>query len=79
MPEVEPKEGQSPWLMLIQVLPTGLDLDRPAEADERRWQASPQARFERLLRETGVADRAARATAPTCGWSTPRGARPRAT
>ncbi len=51
---VEPREGQSPWLMLIQVLPAGTALDEAAAEHDRRWQASPQARFERLLRETGV-------------------------
>ncbi|HEX5270766.1 MAG TPA: DNA methyltransferase [Gemmataceae bacterium] len=42
------------WLMLIQQLPLGLSLDEAAEKDKRRWQAAPQARFERLLRETQV-------------------------
>ncbi|HKI32612.1 MAG TPA: N-6 DNA methylase [Gemmataceae bacterium] len=43
-----------PWLMLIQILPTGLALDEEHPADDRHWKASPQARFERLLRETQV-------------------------
>ena len=45
-----------PWLMLIQRVKLGLDLDDTPETDakDHRWQASPQARFERLLRETGV-------------------------
>jgi hypothetical protein len=30
----------------------GLDLDAHDEREGRHWQASPQARFERLLRET---------------------------
>ncbi len=47
-------EGQLPWLMLIQVLKLGTDLDAVSEADDRHWQATPQARFERLLRETKV-------------------------
>jgi hypothetical protein len=42
------------WLMLIQTLPVGTPLDEVVEKDERRWHATPQARFERLLRETGV-------------------------
>jgi hypothetical protein len=42
------------WLLLVQALPTGTPLDEVAEKDERRWQATPQARFERLLRETQV-------------------------
>lgn len=52
--EVDPKEGQSPWLMLVQLIPTGADFDKIAVADERQWQATPQHRFERLLRETEV-------------------------
>src|SRR5262245_61070219 len=42
--------------MLIQRVTAGLDLDETPEADSKdhRWQASPQARFERLLRETQV-------------------------
>jgi len=44
------------WLMLIQRVKLGLDLDAAPETDakDHRWQASPQARFERLLRETQV-------------------------
>jgi hypothetical protein len=46
------------WLMLIQVLPTKTDFDTfseaAAETDARQWQASPQARFERLLRENDI-------------------------
>ncbi|HEV3004571.1 MAG TPA: type IIL restriction-modification enzyme MmeI, partial [Pirellulales bacterium] len=41
-------------LLLVQVLPTATDLDEVGEVDHRHWQASPQARFERLLRETQV-------------------------
>lgn len=43
-----------PWMILVQVLPTGTDLDAKPEARERTWQESPQVRFERLLRETQV-------------------------
>ncbi|MGA7496109.1 MAG: DNA methyltransferase [Isosphaeraceae bacterium] len=45
-----------PWLMLIQRVKLGLDLDETPETDAKDhcWQASPQARFERLLRETQV-------------------------
>jgi hypothetical protein len=51
----EDLQAQPPaWLMLIQTLPVGTPLDEVVEKDERRWQATPQARFERLLRETGV-------------------------
>lgn len=52
--EVEPKAGACPWLMLIQSLTAGLPLDDVVEGDGHHWQASPQARFERLLRETKV-------------------------
>ncbi|MBM3226372.1 MAG: class I SAM-dependent DNA methyltransferase, partial [Candidatus Tectomicrobia bacterium] len=52
--EFAPRAGHTPWLMLIQCLPTGTNLDAPLAASERHWQASPQARCERLLRETGV-------------------------
>lgn len=43
------------YLMLIQVLPTGTGFDEPSDADSsRHWNAAPQLKFERLLRETGV-------------------------
>src|SRR5262249_40505182 len=42
------------WLLLIQELPAGTPLDEVSTADGRGWQATPQARFERLLRETQV-------------------------
>jgi N-6 DNA Methylase len=57
VPEVEKNNsGESRWLMLIQRVALGLDLDETPETDDKdhRWQASPQARFERLLRETSV-------------------------
>ncbi len=41
-------------LLLIQEIAEGQDLDEPVAASERGWHASPQARFERLLRETRV-------------------------
>ena len=51
-------KGQPENLILVEELPWGTDFDKavpsPAESGDRRWQASPQARFERLLRETGV-------------------------
>ena len=46
--------GQSKWLLLVQGLPTGTDLDQAFAPHDRAWQASPQARFERLLRQDGV-------------------------
>jgi len=43
------------WLLLIQEEPQASGLDKPADgADARRWNASPQVRLERLLRETGI-------------------------
>jgi len=46
--------GEGKWLLLVEVLPTGTDLDQAFAPHDRGWQASPQARFERLLRQTGV-------------------------
>lgn len=55
VPIFKPKEDETPWQMLIQVLPAGTDFDKPSEADSsRHWQAAPQLKFERLLRETAV-------------------------
>lgn len=54
IPEYKPAEGHPPWILLIQELPPGTPLDKGVSEDDRHWQASPQARFERLLRETGV-------------------------
>ncbi|MDB5310766.1 MAG: type restriction-modification system methyltransferase subunit [Gemmataceae bacterium] len=48
-----PDQGGNGWLLLIQVLPLATDPDDSA-TDARHWQASPQTRFERLLRGTGV-------------------------
>ncbi len=47
-------EEEADWLMLVQELPDGTPLDESLVAEPRKWQASPQIRFERLLRETGV-------------------------
>ena len=41
------------WLALVSVVPSGTDLDRPP-AEHAGWRASPHARLERVLRETGV-------------------------
>jgi hypothetical protein len=42
-------------LLLVQVVGSGLSLDKPpAEGERDRWPAGPQARLERLLRDTGV-------------------------
>jgi hypothetical protein len=44
------------WLILIDVRSDGADLDEAPkeEVDDKRWNASPQARFERLLRANQV-------------------------
>ncbi len=49
----DPTPGR-PWLLLIQDLSPGTDLDAPAPTSSHNWDAPPQAKFERLLRETGV-------------------------
>jgi len=55
VPEFKPEEGESPWLMLIQEYPSDTEFDEPAETDSaKNWNAAPQTKFERLLRETGV-------------------------
>ena len=43
-----------PYQMLIQVLPLGTPLDELLKGERIHWEASPQARFERLLRGTGI-------------------------
>jgi hypothetical protein len=48
-------KGQPENLILVEELPWRTDFDKPGLAsEEHRWHASPQSRFERLLRETGV-------------------------
>src|ERR1039457_7358527 len=48
-------KGQPEHLILVEELPWGTDFDKAGpQSEEHRWHASPQARFERLLRETGV-------------------------
>src|SRR5205814_9035418 len=47
--------AQGKVLLLVQVVGSGLSLDQPPTEDARTgWPASPQARLERLLRDTGV-------------------------
>ena len=41
-------------MMLVRLLPQGVALDQVASTDDRHWQATPHAKFERLLRETRV-------------------------
>jgi hypothetical protein len=52
--EFEPAENAPEWILLIKVLPKGIDFDAVEEIDSRHWQASPQAKFERLLRQVHV-------------------------
>lgn len=49
-----PKNPDNPWLLLIQILPCGTQLDTVVSQDARGWAATPARRFERLLRETKV-------------------------
>jgi methylase of polypeptide subunit release factors len=50
----QPKDPENPWLLLVENLPLGTDLDAYQAEDERGWKASHSRRFERLLRETKV-------------------------
>ena len=52
--EFTPKDPNHPWMMLVRVLPVGTEMDQVAATDDRHWQATPHAKFERLLRETQV-------------------------
>jgi hypothetical protein len=42
------------YLALVTTAPTGADLDKPLPDQTEGWRASPHARLERLLRESGV-------------------------
>ncbi|MGO9122887.1 MAG: Eco57I restriction-modification methylase domain-containing protein [Desulfomonilaceae bacterium] len=53
VPAVETKDREKPWQMLVWEVPAGVDLDKVVQ-DDRKWPASPHAKFERLLRETEV-------------------------
>jgi hypothetical protein len=50
--EMEPKEGQSHWQLLVRVLEPGASFETPLKG--KKWEASPHARLERLLREKNV-------------------------
>jgi hypothetical protein len=50
----DPRAAPPTWLLFLQDLALGTSLDEIVTADDRRWQATPHARFERLLRETKV-------------------------
>ena len=53
--ERDPRDGQPPWQLLVQVLDTGQDFDAPVTGGAgTRLEASAQGRAERLLRGTGV-------------------------
>jgi hypothetical protein len=55
VPHPRPAEGQSPWQMLVTQLDGPQPLDEESAPDSgRHWNATPQAKFERLLRETGI-------------------------
>lgn len=46
---VKDKAGE--WVILVKVVPLGWDLDQDEPGSEHKWQATPQQKFERLLRE----------------------------
>jgi hypothetical protein len=50
----KPKDATNPWMLLVQVLPLGTDLDAAHTGAGQQWSASTSRRFERLLRETRV-------------------------
>jgi hypothetical protein len=52
--DFDPSDSMREFLMLIQEFAPQTDFDAPAVAEARQWQASPQAKFERLLRQTGI-------------------------
>jgi hypothetical protein len=52
--EPEPTDASRPWMMLLQILPSCSPFDEVTTTNDRHWQATPQAKFERLLRETQV-------------------------
>jgi hypothetical protein len=51
--ELEPREGVSPWQLLVRILGPGQDFDRVVR-DHGQLEASAHSRMERLLRQTGV-------------------------
>lgn len=50
---VDPSGGEQPWQLLVRVEAPGVDPDQRGALGG--WEATPHQRFERLLRETGVA------------------------
>ena len=51
---LDPCVDEPTWLLLVKVVPDGTNLDKPVGDREVGWHTSPQARFERLLRETEI-------------------------
>jgi hypothetical protein len=47
-------DNQGKWQVLIKLVETGADFDATEKIEGHQWHASPEARFERLLRETEV-------------------------
>ncbi len=47
-------KGEKEWIALFKTLDVAADLDADEDSGDRRWRASPQAKFERLLRETKI-------------------------
>jgi len=52
--DAKPKDSDHPWLLLVQSVLPGTDLDAAYTHEARGWSASPGRRFERLLRECQV-------------------------
>jgi len=52
--DFDPDSDDPGWILLVKSLPKGMRFDDPEDVDARHWQASPQAKFERLLRQTRV-------------------------
>ena len=52
--DFDPDSDDPGWILLVKSLPKGTRFDDPEEVDAHHWQASPQAKFERLLRQTRV-------------------------
>lgn len=50
-----PTDPERPWMLLVQELPLGTDLDAQRDSELSGWTASHTRRFERLLREAEVA------------------------
>jgi hypothetical protein len=51
--ELEPKDGATPWQLLVSVLESGADFDRLLRGNGQ-FESSAHGRMERLLRQTGV-------------------------